>query len=57
MKKPKLDKDVRVRISSELERLIDDIARMNEFTPAKLTRLILSENIKNYIPERFKNSH
>lgn len=56
MNKPKLTKDVRVRISFELERLIDDIARMNDIKPATLTRLILLENVKNYIPDRFKRS-
>ncbi len=53
MNKQKLSKDVRVRISFELERLIDDIARMNDIKPATLTRLILLENVKNYIPDRF----
>lgn len=56
MNKQKLSKDVRVRISFELERLIDDIARMNDIKPATLTRLILLENVKNYIPDRFKTS-
>lgn len=54
MNKPKLTKDVRVRISFELERLIDDIARMNKIKPATLSRMILANHAREYIPERFK---
>jgi hypothetical protein len=54
MKKNRLDKDLRVRITFELERIIDDVARMNNLKPATLSRLILQNHVKDYIPKHFK---
>ncbi len=57
MIKTTLDKDVRLRISFELERVIDDVARMNELKPATLSRMILANHVREYVPERFKKAN
>ena len=49
----KLTKDVHMRVSESLQKLIHEIAVQNHMKPSSLCRVILSRELPNYTRHRF----
>jgi hypothetical protein len=49
----KLTKDVHMRVSESLQKLIHEIAVQNHMKPSSLCRVILARELPNYTRNRF----
>ena len=50
----RLEKEIHIRITYQLERQIHEIARLNNLCFSALVRQLLTDNLKSYVPDRFK---
>jgi hypothetical protein len=49
----KLTKDVHMRVSEQLQELINEIAVQNHMKPSSLCRVIIARELPNYTRNRF----
>ena len=54
MRKNRLEKEIHIRITYQLERQIHEIARLNNLCFSALVRRMITENLNRYVPDRFK---
>lgn len=54
LQKNRLKKEIHIRITYQLERQIQEIARLNNVCFSVLIRRLVTENLNRYIPDRFK---
>lgn len=54
LQKNRLKKEIHIRITYQLERQIQEIARLNNVCFSVLIRRLVSENLNRYVPDRFK---
>jgi hypothetical protein len=54
LQKNQLKKEIHIRITYQLERQIQEIARLNNVCFSVLIRQLVSENLNKYVPDRFK---
>ena len=53
MQKNRLRKEIHIRITYQLERQIQEVARMNNVCFSALIRRMITENLNRYVPDRF----